>query len=922
MDKYVFLKASAGTGKTFAIVVRYISLLLIGAKPNEILALTFTNKATKEMQDRIFEVVENLHNDKYDDYLYFISKESSLNKNEILKKQGTIKNKLLQSESNILTIDSFLDSILRLFSWYAKLNNDYTISQDDKDEFLQWLFRKSNMEDLETIGKVSLNVNMSLDEILQSVYALYSKNISTYGDKSGVIDNKIDSDIMDMANKIRNHILVSPVASNAAKKAVEFNNIKELLSKSWIIKDNLSEYSYFKKKAINISVLDNVFSTLKEKIAIYMKQVEIKNLSFLLRVFKKIFTNRDKYKKIKSTVSFDDITIKVHNLLKERLESSFLYFRLDNKITHLLIDEFQDTSILQFKILEPIIEEIVSGSGVKDNRTLFFVGDEKQSIYRFRGANKSIINYLLHKYNNIEKKFLDTNFRSLKGLVDYSNNAFNNLFDDFINVKPSPKNSKSGYIKMNSCDKEDILDSVILSIQELLEKRVNINDIGVLSFSNKMLTLIEDKIIQELPQAKIITETSSMLIENPKVKAIIEYIRYLYFQDEIYWYNFSTIIGENSFEFEKFDLDIDIYDTENEITIVEIVLYIINHYHLIDENTLYFMDLCFEYKDIYSFIYNIDMLKESVVSKSNNGIRLMTIHKSKGLEFNHLILVDNIGKNKANTNKIIFQQDNMDTEKMFFKQRNREFFDKEYKDLINQDKKLTNEDSLNVLYVAITRAKKSLHIIKKDKDSKFDILNLKDGIIGEISKEKPEDSQDITRNTKIVSLESYGKQDDFLKKEKISSNLSSVYFGMAIHYMFECVDFNNMQNTKHITIAYNLMLNKYGSLLDNKTLKTIKNYVEIAISNKHFLLLIKGIRIKKEVQFAYNKKIGVIDLLIEKDDEFIIIDYKSSSEDKTANYISQMAFYREGVLKCFHKKARSYLYFLGNNPILEEITSD
>ena len=912
MDRYVFLKASAGTGKTFAIVVRYISLLLNGAKPNEILALTFTNKATKEMQDRIFEVVDNLHQEEYESYLNFISKESSLSESEVLEKQQDIKDVLLKSESNILTIDSFLDSILRLFSWYAKLNNDYDIAQDNKDDFLEWLFRKSNMEDLESISQVSIDVNMNLDDILQSVYSLYSKNISVYSDSTQSIDGDVESDILELADKIKNHILINSFASNSAKKAVSFENVDELLTKTWLLKDELNEYSYFKKKEIDISSLDNVFYALKEKIAIYMRQVEIKNLSFLLRAFNKIFKHREQYKKIKSSVSFDDITIKVHKLLKERLESSFLYFRLDNKITHLLIDEFQDTSILQFKILEPIIEEIVSGSGVKEDRTLFFVGDEKQSIYRFRGANKNVIDYLLNKYDNIEKKFLDVNFRSFSGLVNYSNNAFKDYFSEFVEVNSSKKSN--GLIKIKSCDKEDILDNLILNIKELVAQKVDIDDIGILSFSNKMLTLIEEKIVSEIKEVKVVTEASSMLIENRKVKAIIEYIRYLYFGDDIYWFNFSTLIGESSFEFERANLGID-----KNTPIEDMALSIMKHYDLADENTLYFLDLCFDYNDIYSFIYNIDMLGASVVSKSSNGIKLMTIHKSKGLEFKHLILVDNLGKDKPNTNKLIFKQNDMDQEKIFFRQKNREYFDEDYKALLKENKQLDNEDSLNVLYVAITRAKESLCIIKKDKDSKFDILGLKDDTIGSIENDDNSKPKEITYNTEIVELSAYGKQDDFLKKEELSSDLSSVYFGMAIHYMLECVDFDDMDN---LGIAYNLMLNKYGSLLDAKSLNTIKSYVQIAINDEGFLELIKGCRIKKEVQFTYNQRIGIIDLLIEKDDEFIIIDYKSSKEDKASNYISQMKFYRESVLNCFHKKARSYLYFLSNNPILEEITND
>ena len=912
MKKYVFVSASAGTGKTFAIVVRYVSLLLSGAKPNEILALTFTNKASKEMRDRVFEVLENLDTKAYEQYLIAISEASSLDKEKILSRLSDIKAMVLRSESNILTIDSFLDSILRLFSWYVGLNNDYDILQDNKDKFLEWLFRKSDIKDLESIIKTSHDINMSLDSILQSLYDLYQKNIHTAFDEDFIVDDDLESDILALASKIQTHILLSPDSSSSAKKAVTFTNVDELLAKTWLIKDSLSQYSYFKKEKININILDNVFVKLKEKIALYMQQIEKKNLSKLITTSNTIFKHREKYKKMQGSVSFDDVTIKVFSLLQENVDNSFLYFRLDNKITHLLIDEFQDTSRLQFRILEPIIDEILAGEGVKDIRTLFFVGDVKQSIYRFRGANKNTIEYIKDKYHNIFMDSLDTNYRSAKNIIKFSNEVFKGHFDDFLEVKENKKDD--GYVCILSNDKENLLESACLQVKELLKEGIEFNDIGILSFSNQMLINIEDKLVSDIPNIKILTETSSMLINNRRVMAIIEYIRYLYFQDEIYAYNFSSLISENSFEFELSELNINIKKDD----IHSIVLKIINHYDLADENSLYFLDLCFGYKDIYSFIYNIDSLDVSIISKSNDGIRLMTIHKSKGLEFKHLILVDNLAKNRNNTDKLIFKQNNMDNDSIFFNQKNREYFDKEYKMIKEENKKLDYEDELNVLYVAITRAKESLYIIQKTEHSKFALLNLKNQEIGIKPQAKNNENKEIMSRYKKVSIGKYGKQDDFLEKESVHSDLSSVYFGNAIHYMLEFTNFD----LSNIDESYNIMLNKYGSLLDETTLNTIKQYVYLAIENNDFLALIKKASIKKEVQFVYNNKIGIIDLLINNstNDELIIVDYKSSSSEKKDDYIEQMRFYRNSISELFDKKTRSFLYFLGTNPLLEEVS--
>ena len=111
MKKYLALKASAGSGKTFALTVRYITLLLLGAKPSEILTLTFTNKAANEMSERIYKTLLTLGDDEA--YLSAIEKQSGLTKQDILGKKSFLVKSFSNATLSIFTIDKFINKILR-----------------------------------------------------------------------------------------------------------------------------------------------------------------------------------------------------------------------------------------------------------------------------------------------------------------------------------------------------------------------------------------------------------------------------------------------------------------------------------------------------------------------------------------------------------------------------------------------------------------------------------------------------------------------------------------------------------------------------------------------------------------------------------------------------------------------------------------
>ena len=164
MKKYLALKASAGSGKTFALTVRYITLLLLGAKPNEILTLTFTNKAANEMSERIYKTLLTLGDDEA--YLNAIVEQSGLSKKEILGRKAFLVKSFSNASLSIFTIDKFINKILREFCGYIGVSDDFEIKEDDIEtlsmKFLQSLDSKQfeALIDFSIMKKRSLTLSL------------------------------------------------------------------------------------------------------------------------------------------------------------------------------------------------------------------------------------------------------------------------------------------------------------------------------------------------------------------------------------------------------------------------------------------------------------------------------------------------------------------------------------------------------------------------------------------------------------------------------------------------------------------------------------------------------------------------------------------------------------------------------------------
>ena len=240
MKQFLALKASAGSGKTFALTVRYISLLLLEVNPTSILTLTFTNKAALEMSGRIYSTLLNLGDDK--NIIEAITIQTSLSESEILSKKQNILKTFIESELSIYTLDKFINKILREFSGYIDISDDFTIDNDDEDLMLYNFLISLDSKQFDLLINFSYKHEKKLSTITQLFKVIDEKNEELTIDEFDVIVlNNFEANILRSAQKIKDHILNSN-ASASAKKAVEFNTITELLEKgkTWLLNDTLN----------------------------------------------------------------------------------------------------------------------------------------------------------------------------------------------------------------------------------------------------------------------------------------------------------------------------------------------------------------------------------------------------------------------------------------------------------------------------------------------------------------------------------------------------------------------------------------------------------------------------------------------------------------------------------------------------------
>lgn len=919
MKDFLALKASAGSGKTFALSVRYIVLVLRGENINEIIALTFTKKAANEMKERIITTFLDLQNKK--DELDKLCKELSLSQDEVIKRRDEKLDRFLQSELKIYTFDAFFSGILKKFSQNLGLSPDYSV-QDSLQDLAWKKFVKEASKDQKLLSELALMMiissqkEASFSQTLAKFYESFGGELKDSG-----ASYPDDSKVRAVQKEINEYIALQNGASDTAKKTFSEQNLFELFKNKVFERESL-DYRTFSK--IYTSELDRLFNELKEATKNYILEVEkyrLSGFSKLLKLYKA--SNLELNKEI-NALSFADINKLVFKLLVENFDKDVLYFRLDGRINHLLIDEFQDTNVIQYEIILPIITEIVSGYGQNGLGSFFYVGDTKQSIYKFRGGKKELFDKLGDDFSQIDIENLPSNYRSLKALVKFNNAVFEEIYHRYVlsfePQKPAKKDKELSYKVSGECpyfeaeeddygylrvlSDEDIAGAAVSQVKELLAAGVNASEITVLCWKNSDISLISEVLSSE--GIKSVNEGTLELKRTPFVAAIIEYAKFCLFGEEIYEKNVKALVNTNP---KKLKIKAEDSATKSLFYLAK-NLYI----NMADVDILRLFELSSGYKNLSDFIFNLENFSSKISPKNADGVKIMTVHKSKGLEFAHVIVCDMMSKGRGDDSNFITEYSEKGEWIVKSRISGRENFDPEYAGVLEQMRELEKQENINKIYVAFTRATKSLIIIKQaapsgnspsffsfytrsDKSEVNDYLDLKEFSFGKILPSKSE-QKEAKKDEKMPEILKIERQEVEAREQKTSGkNLEAIYFGLAFHYLLEM---SEKFDENSLLKAKSLMLNKFYKFLSLDRLEDAFKRAKMLINEPKFLECIKGKEIYKEQPFKVKNKLKQMDLFCIGESEICVIDYKTTDKNIEENK-KQVGEYKEALSKFYPK---------------------
>jgi exodeoxyribonuclease V beta subunit len=851
------------------------------------------------MQERVVETLEELQNRGELDE---IIKVTALSKDEILSNRKKILDQFLNSNSKIMTIDSFFTQILRKFSLYASLMPDFSTSAKQHEIKLLSRFLK----EVGVAGKKDILITLSLqsNKRLENIFNLLDEFYIKKHELSHLNFTKVDfkvfeDEAMSFLDELKTIVFSCEKASSTAKKGVTAESFDELVKKAWLSRDSF-DYSTFKK--CYTPQMDTLLIKIKESIKNQNRAKE-QNFFYALNELSGIYEKSKKALYMEdSELSFSDVTALVYFILHEINDSEFLYFRLDAVIEHMLLVEFQDTSILQYEILKPLISEITSGNGIFENGSFFFVGDVKQSIYRFRGGVSSLFN-AVKEQQHTEVEQLLTNYRSQKEVIEFVNKTFIDKIKNYAPQKVRDE-AQGGYVELKKSD--DVVKETIEKVKELISLGANIDEVAVLCVTNGDGEVLKEALQDE--DIEVVTETTTKLINQKSVKAVLEYLKYLYFGEDIYRYNFFALLNRDLDEIKTIDL--------SKFTLFELVKKIIDEYKLFsnDFHLMRFLNVISTYQDIEAFLFEYERLDTEAAASDLSGVRVLTIHKSKGLEYEHVIVIDRLKKTPASRDAIIYEYDDITLKNVYLRIKGRDALDEGYADAMAKERVLQREDSLNALYVAFTRAKRNLFVVIKSKDSVFEILDLKDeksGVLECINKDKSSTPQNNFKPLEYKEFY-YGTQNDILKLEdEKEEDLKSINFGLAMHYMLEMLESFSLDSIVH---AKTMMINKYGHILDDDEIQEIQKRIEALLVDEKFLKLLDG-KHYKEKALRYKNNLRYLDLLTYSNGMWKVIDYKSSMNFQE-HHFKQVKYYINAVKEITGDEVEGYLCYLLKDKIV------
>ena len=829
LNYFNIYNASAGSGKTFTLVKEYLKILFASNNPNyfkNILAITFTNKAVAEMKERIIETLMQFSEETIlaipNSMFNSICDELNMQPIELHKKSERLLYTIIHNYAafDISTIDGFTHKLIRTFAYDLKLPLNFEVELDQKallNEAVDSLIAKAGTDKALTKVLVDFAIEKADDDKSWDVSydfnniakLLVNENdipfIETLKDKTLEDFNALKTILREKIKHAENTIIENAISvltlieqaglehsdfsrgtlPNHFIKASELN-LDSLYSNN--LEKNIEEKTGIYTKTLKPD-LATIIDSILPQIEVYYKT--IKTFVFQIKFLKNFYKNITPLS-ILNAIN-NELTIlktdqnkilisEFNNIISNEIKNQptpFIYERIGEKFKHYFIDEFQDTSQLQWENLIPLIDNALS----TENGTAMLVGDAKQAIYRWRGGKAEQFIDLFNEKSmpfvvKQNVKDLKSNYRSFKDIVDF-NNSFFKYLSTLIFTKKEYQNlyenahqntflQHSGYVELSFLDieKEDDRDeifteNVLETIDRCLENGFNLEDICILVRKKKEGVAIanylsqhhipiissETLLIYNSPEVVFVNNVISLLIQpkNNELKMVVlNYLASLFEIENKHEFFINHLNVSLSQLFKSFE-DFDVYLNNNyllQLPLFDLVETIIRSFDLVKTNNAYvqfYLDVVLEFSekkgsDIASFLDYFDKKKEtlSIVSpKGQNAVQIMTIHKSKGLEFPVVIFpYADLDIYKELNPKEWFPI-NKETYHGFshtLLNFNKDFenFDGAGIDIFNNHTCEQELDNINLLYVTLTRAIEQLYIIStKNTSSKKEVNDKK-----------------------------------------------------------------------------------------------------------------------------------------------------------------------------------------------------
>lgn len=948
MELKEVVKASAGTGKTYRLSLQYIYFLLKEINFKNIVVMTFTKKATFEIKERIFLFIHKIISKTEDSQGLIDSIEKSfgykITDEDIEKLKILYSNMLINKESiRITTIDGFMSRILKsciaesclgLYKYdvldekseeYKLLYEDIILSLSKNKEF-NYKFKQKNIDAIiDEIKKVFLEkkselLNSKHEDIEIKKEEILRKALYLYTNKWG-----------DITKNTSGKTIVSILEKDASVDNVYKEFVKEF-------KNNFTPKGFldFSKKS------ENYYEIIKDALYlladIFIFESRYKH-NEIVKNAKILFETELKYKLKKKVLDFNDITYYVAKYINDEK----LGFVENGKITEgfkellggdikaIMIDEFQDTSINQYKILKLIMDSA---------EIVVCVGDEKQSIYSWRGGYKALFENLDKSLgNDTNVLVLDKCYRSEAKIIDFVNKTFNKLENySYEDVTSYKEKDAKGHVSIIQIEKEKgkKIADYEKYIVEMIEKNKHFKDTAVLLKSNKELEKVADFLSKKnIPYS---LSSRSNILEVDAVKYAHKLIKYIATGDEISKFEFirSGIFGATleevsqmlSGEIDKIKYVDDFvrkYQLANSINsekfdfakeYIKYFGYSTNNSKVDVLNLNEYFSKLKEYNNLVDFYF--DMTNNKSLSKSiieKDSVVLMTIHSSKGLEFKNVYTYYKPKVDSGNKENIMKKYVKYDDEynidefelvdnsilkkimnpKCFLNIADRyeelmEEFKIQYPEITNicdYLKKSEFDEECNLYYVSYTRARENLYIFYCEDN----YLLKKAEVLGE---------NEIKENVvKTYEIKDYSKYKEYFSNTKYLGVFDEKYdinrvrkqnIGSAIHYFFEVYNGD-------IEITKDIVRKKYGNLLIKEDFECVNNLIDINV--KKYKKIIDSELDKKHEFKIYDKnddeKMYVIDLLSidRKNKKAYIYDFKTGKNVlNNKKYLEQIDKYK------------------------------